>query len=82
MPIGLVKDLIKWLMATKTTFELQGFRDLELFEPLDENAYTAQIKDNMKNAPFDIRDYQDRAVRAALSNTGVFCYLVHLVVNL
>ena len=68
MPIGLVKDLIKWLMATKTTFELQGFRDLELFEPLDENAYTAQIKDNMKNAPFDIRDYQDRAVRAALSN--------------
>ena len=68
MPIGLVKDLIKWLMATKTTFELQGFRDLELFEPLDENAYTAQIKDKMKNAPFDIRDYQDRAVRAALSN--------------
>ena len=68
MPIGLVKDLIKWLMATKTTFELQGFRDLELFEPLDENAYTAQIKDNMKNAPFDIREYQDRAVRAALSN--------------
>lgn len=68
LPIGLVKDLIKWLMATKTTFELQGFRDLELFEPLDENAYTAQIKDNMKNAPFDIRDYQDRAVRAALSN--------------
>lgn len=68
MPIGLVKDLIKWLMATKTTFELQGFRDLELFEPLDETAYKAQIKDNMKNAPFDIRDYQDRAVRAALSN--------------
>ena len=55
-------------MATKTTFELQGFRDLELFEPLDETAYKAQIKDNMKNAPFDIRDYQDRAVRAALSN--------------
>ena len=55
-------------MATKTSFELQGFRDLELFEPLDETAYKAQIKDNMKNAPFDIRDYQDRAVRAALSN--------------
>lgn len=62
----MVKDLISYLVAQKTTFQLEGFRDLELCEPLDEEKYTAQIKDNMKNAPFEIREYQDRAVRAAL----------------
>ena len=35
---------------------------------MDEDSYSEQIKDNMKNAPFEIRDYQDRAVRAALTN--------------
>lgn len=35
-------------------------------EEIDEKDYLAQIQDNMKNAPFQIRDYQDKAVRAAL----------------
>lgn len=47
---------------------MEGFRDQEFFEPLDEEQYNAQIKENMAHAPFEIRDYQDRAVRAALSN--------------
>lgn len=68
LPIGLVKDLITWLLKTKTSFELQGFRDLELYEHIDEKTYTEQIVENMKNAPFEIRDYQDKAVRAALTN--------------
>lgn len=68
LPYGLVKDLIKWCVAQGTTFQLEGFHDTELYEQLDENNYQAQIKDNMKNAPFEIRDYQDRAVRAALTN--------------
>lgn len=45
---------------------LNGFRDDEFLEQLDEKEYTEMIKDNMKNAPFEIRDYQDKAVRAAL----------------
>lgn len=45
---------------------LNGFRDNEFLEEIDEKDYLAQIKDNMKNAPFQIRDYQDKAVRAAL----------------
>ncbi len=45
---------------------LNGFRDAEFLEQLDEKEYTEMIKDNMKNAPFEIRDYQDKAVRAAL----------------
>lgn len=45
---------------------LNGFRDDEFIEQIDEEDYVAQIKDNMKNAPFEIRDYQDKAVRAAL----------------
>ena len=45
---------------------LNGFRDNEFFEEIDEKDYLAQIQDNMKNAPFQIRDYQDKAVRAAL----------------
>lgn len=45
---------------------LNGFRDTEFLEEIDEKDYLAQIKDNMKNAPFQIRDYQDKAVRAAL----------------
>lgn len=68
LPIGLVKDLIAWFVSQKTTFQLEGFRDQEFFEPLDEEQYKAQIKENMAHAPFEIRDYQDRAVRAALSN--------------
>lgn len=68
LPIGLVKDLIKWFVSQKTTFQLEGFRDQELFEPLDEKQYIAQIKENMEYAPFSLREYQDRAIRAALSN--------------
>jgi superfamily II DNA or RNA helicase len=68
LPIGLVKDLIAWFVSQKTTFQLEGFRDQELFEPLDEEQYKNQIKENMAHAPFEIREYQDRAVRAALSN--------------
>lgn len=45
---------------------LNGFRDTEFLEEIDEKDYLAQIQDNMKNAPFQIRDYQDKAVRAAL----------------
>lgn len=45
---------------------MNGFRDAEFLEQLDEKEYTEMIKDNMKNAPFEIRDYQDKAVRAAL----------------
>lgn len=45
---------------------LNGFRDNEFLEEIDEKDYLAQIQDNMKNAPFQIRDYQDKAVRAAL----------------
>lgn len=66
LPIGLVKDLISYLVAQKTTFQLEGFRDCELCEPLDEEKYKTQIENNMKYAPFSIREYQDRAVRAAL----------------
>lgn len=68
LPIGLVKDLIKWFVSQKTTFQLERFRDQELFEPLDEEQYKAQIKENMEYAPFSLREYQDRAIRAALSN--------------
>ena len=66
LPIGLVKDLITWCVSQKTTFELEGFREMELCEPIEEEVYKEQIKDNMKNAPFEIRPYQDEAVRAAL----------------
>ena len=45
---------------------LNGFRDTEFVEELDEEQYKKDILDNMKNAPFEIRDYQDKAVRAAL----------------
>ena len=45
---------------------LNGFRDNEFLEEIDEKDYLAQIQDNMKKAPFQIRDYQDKAVRAAL----------------
>lgn len=45
---------------------LNGFRDNEFLEEIDEKDYLEQIQDNMKNAPFQIRDYQDKAVRAAL----------------
>lgn len=66
LPIGLVKDLITWCVAQKTTFSLEGFRDMEMCEPIEEDKYKEQIKDNMKNAPFELRPYQDEAVRAAL----------------
>lgn len=66
LPIGLVKDLITYFIATKVNFQLEGFRDNELCEEIDENIYKTQIADNMKSAPFQMREYQDRAVRAAL----------------
>lgn len=39
---------------------------MEMCEPIEEDKYKEQIKDNMKNAPFELRPYQDEAVRAAL----------------
>ena len=58
--------MITWCVAQKTTFSLEGFRDMEMCEPIEEDKYKEQIKDNMKNAPFELRPYQDEAVRAAL----------------
>ena len=66
LPIGLMRDLLLWCKSQGNLFELEGFRDDEFLEEIDETKYQEQIKDNMKNAPFEIRDYQDRAVRAAL----------------
>lgn len=66
LPIGLVKDLILWCNQMGMKFELQGFYPNEFLEEINEDEYKEIIKDNMKNAPFEIRDYQDRAVRAAL----------------
>lgn len=66
LPIGLVKDLTLWLKGQGETFRIEGFKSTEFVEELDEEQYRKDILDNMKSAPFEIRDYQDKAVHAAL----------------
>lgn len=68
LPIGLMGTLTKFFEKTGTTYELTGFRYDEFKEELNEEEYKAIIADNMKNCEFTIRDYQDKAVRAALEN--------------
>lgn len=65
-PLVLRKTWFCGQQIREQPLNLNGFRDAEFLEQLDEKEYTEMIKDNMKNAPFEIRDYQDKAVRAAL----------------
>lgn len=67
LPIGLAPDCIEFLKTQGYTPKLINFADDEFLEELDEDWYKNTIANNLKTKGMELRDYQDEAVRKALT---------------
>lgn len=67
LPFGLLVDLLGYCKNKQYEFELRGMDISELKHSPNEEEYQSIISDNMKNTDKELRDYQDEAVRKALT---------------
>lgn len=67
LPAGFLIDLLMYCKQNNVNYELDGFRLEDLKEPLDEQQYLEEIENNMEDSGKTLRDYQDQAVRKALT---------------
>lgn len=68
LPIGFLPDLLGYCKLKGYAYELENIAADDLKCSLDEDAYRKQIEKNMELSGMTIREYQDRAVRQALTH--------------
>lgn len=68
VPYGLIYDILKKGKDDGYNFISENFNIDELFDDTSDEWFDKEIKDNMKNCSFGVRDYQDDAIKKAMKN--------------